>query len=49
MNCLEQIKYVIFCVILTYSQNFSRNSPHCLPYKSLDVSSENLIFDQLLI
>ena len=32
-----------------HSQDLISNSPFCLPYNSYDVSSENLLLDQLLI
>ena len=31
------------------SQNLNRNSPHCLPYNSFDISLENLVLDQIII
>ena len=31
------------------SQDLSSNSPYYLPYNSCDVSSENLVLDQLII
>ena len=30
-------------------QDLIGNSPYCLPYSSCDVSSENLVLDQLII
>ena len=32
-----------------HSQDLISNSPFCLPYNSYDVSSDNLVLDQLLI
>ena len=32
-----------------HSQDLISNSPYCLPYNSYDVSSENLVLDQLII
>ena len=32
-----------------HSQNLTSNSPYYLPYNSYDVSSENLVLDQLII
>ena len=32
-----------------YSQDLISDSPHCLPYNSYDVSSENFVLDQLKI
>ena len=32
-----------------YSQDLNSNSPYCLPYKSYNVSLENLVLDQLMI
>ena len=31
------------------SQDLLSNSPYCLPYKSCDVSLENLVLDQLMV
>ena len=31
------------------SQDLISNSPYCLPYNSYNVSSENLVLDQLII
>ena len=34
---------------LFHSQDLIHNSPYCRPYNSYDVSSENLVLDQLII
>ena len=31
------------------SQDFTSNSPYCLPYSSYDVNLENLVLDQPII
>ena len=31
------------------TQNLINNSPYCLPYNTIGVNLENLVFDQLII
>ena len=38
----------LFYVQLFHSQHLISNSPYCLSYNSFDVSSENLVLDQLI-
>ena len=40
---------VIITSLTLRSHDLMNNSPYCLPYNSYDVSSENLVLDQLII
>ena len=46
----EHLSYTFSCFYVSFHfQDLNNNSPYILPYNSQDVSSENLVLDQLII
>ena len=52
IDCFTTSNFIVssFIEYLPFrSQDLTRNSLYCLPYNSYDVSSENLVLNQLII